>query len=51
MGELSKKKYNASTTVLVSLYADLMCASVNAEESQVASSSGKKKLADKMYGK
>ena len=42
MGELSKKKYNAYTTVRVSLDADLMRASVDAEEFQVASSGEKK---------
>ena len=42
MGELSKKKHNASTAVRVSLDADLMRGSVDAEESQVVSSSGEK---------
>ena len=42
MGELSKKKHNASTVVRVSLDAYLMRASVDAEESQVVSSSGEK---------
>ena len=42
MGELSKKKHNASTAVRVSLDTDLMRGSVNAEESQVVSSSGEK---------
>ena len=43
MGELSKKKHNTSTAVRVSLDADLiMRASVDAEESQVVSSSGEK---------
>ena len=32
-GELPKKKHNASTAVRVSLYADLMCASIDVEES------------------
>ena len=51
MGELSKKKHNTSTTVRVSLDADLMRANVDAEESQVAFSSGEKKLAYKTCGK
>ena len=42
MGQLSKKKHNASTAVRMSLDADLMRASVDAEESQVVSSSGEK---------
>ena len=42
MGELSKKKHNTSTAVRVSLDADLMHASIDAEESQVVSSSGEK---------
>ena len=42
MGELSKKKHNASTAVQVSLDDHLMCASTDAEESQVFSSSGEK---------
>ena len=50
MEELSKKRHNASTTVRVSLDADLMRLCIDAEESQVASSSGEKKLADKMCG-
>ena len=51
MGELSKKKHNASTAMRVSLDTDLMRTSVDAEESQVVSSSGEKKLADKTCGK
>ena len=42
MGELSKKKHNASTAMQVSLDADLIRGSVDAEESQVVSSSGEK---------
>ena len=42
MGELSKKKHNAFTALRVSLDADLMGASIDAEESQVVSSSGEK---------
>ena len=42
MGELSKKKHNVSIAVRASLDADLMHASVDAEESQVVSSSGEK---------
>ena len=42
MGELSKKKHNASTAMRVSLDTDLMRTSVDAEESQVVSSSGEK---------
>ena len=42
MGELSKKKHNASTAVRVSLDADLMHGSVDSEESQVVSSSDEK---------
>ena len=42
MGGLSKKKHNASTAVRVSLDADLMHGVVDAEESQVVSSSGEK---------
>ena len=42
MGELPKKKHNISTAVRVSLDADLMRANVDAEESQVVSSSGEK---------
>ena len=41
MGGLSKKKYNASTIVRVSLDADLMRGIVDAEESQVVSSGEK----------
>ena len=50
MGELSKK-HNASTAVRVFLDTDLMHASVDAEESQVVSSSGEKTLADEMCSK
>ena len=42
MGELSKKKHNGSTAMRVSLDATDIRASVDAEESQVASSSGEK---------
>ena len=42
MGGQSKKKPNASTVVRVSLYADLMRGIIDAEESQVVSSSGEK---------
>ena len=42
MGEPSKKKYNASTAVRVSLDATDIRASIDAEESQVVSSSGEK---------
>ena len=42
MGGLSKKKHNASTAVRVSLDADLMRGIVDAEESQVISSSCEK---------
>ena len=42
MGELSKKKHNASTAMQVSLDADLMRGSIDVEESQVVSSSGEK---------
>ena len=41
-GELSKKRHNTSTNVQMSLDADLMHASVDAEEFQVVSSSGEK---------
>ena len=43
MGDLSKKKHNASTAVRVSLDADIGT-SVDAEESQVVSSSGEKSI-------
>ena len=42
MGDLSKKKHSASTAVRVSLDAIHIRASVDAEESQVVSSSGEK---------
>ena len=42
MGELSKKKHNTSTDVRASLYAADIRASIDAEESQVVSSSGEK---------
>ena len=42
MEELSKKKHNASTAVRVPLDADLRHGSIDAEESQVVSSSGEK---------
>ena len=41
-GDLSKKKHSASTAVQVSLDAIHIRASVDAEESQVVSSSGEK---------
>ena len=43
MGEPSKKKHNTSTAMRVSLNAN-MCASVDAERSQVVSSSGEKNI-------
>ena len=49
MGELSKKKHNASTAMRVSLCATDIRASIDAEESQVVSSSSEKALADKMF--
>ena len=42
VGELSKKKHNAYTAVLVSLDATDIRASIDVEESQVVSSSGEK---------
>ena len=42
MGDLFKKKHNASTAVRVSLDAIHICASVDVGESQVVSSSGEK---------
>ena len=51
MGKLSKKKHDASTAVRVSLDADLMRGNVDAEESQVVSSSGEKTLIYKTCGK
>ena len=42
IGEQSKKKHNASTAVRMSLDTDLMRGSVDAEESQVVSSSNEK---------
>ena len=49
MGELSKKKHNASTAVRVSLYATDISVSVDGEKSQVVSSSSEKALTDKMF--
>ena len=51
MGELSKKKHNASTAVRKFLDADLIRTSVDAEESQVVSSASEKTLADETCGK
>ena len=42
MGELSKKKHNTFTAMRASLDATDICASVDAKESQVVSSSGEK---------
>ena len=49
MGELSKKKHNASTAVRVSLDATDICASVDAEESQVVFLQVRKVLADRTF--